>query len=121
MNIQHAFGKRTHESRAEQAHETRKAHQIHFMGVQFLNEQLVVGFALEPLGGNDAHRDAALARDVESRGVRAIADDDRDLGVQLAAGNVVCDGFEVRSAPGDQNAQAHFSDTPLWPCRGAAR
>ena len=70
MNVQHAVRESPHEMRAQQPHEARQTDQFHLMRPQFFDQQLVVSFALQPLRRDHAHRNAALARDLEPRAHR---------------------------------------------------
>ena len=109
MDVQNALRKLAHEMRAEQAHEAGQAHQVDVVLAQFRDQQAIVDFAIEALGRNGDGVQAALAGDLQAARFRAIGNHHRDLGVDRPGGDVVGDGFEIRSAAGEQNARAASS------------
>src|ERR1019366_3520188 len=93
-------------ARAEQPHETRQADQVHAVAVQFRRQHAVGYLAIQTFGWQAHGAQPARERRFEAARLRAVGDHHRNLGVQLVLGDVIGDGLEVRSAPGNQDAQA---------------
>src|SRR3954471_24605155 len=109
MDIQDLVGKGADKLRREQPHVAGQADEVNVLLAQCLDHLGVVLLARLALGGDHARIETALLRCGDGRSVFLIGYDDRDLGVGNAAGvNRIRNGKEVRSAPGEKNAELVF-------------
>ena len=78
------------------------------MGFQFVDQKLVVSFALKAGGCDDAQRQTALPGDFEAGSAGPVADYNSDFGVELTTIDIVRNGFEIGAAAGNQDSEAHL-------------
>ena len=76
------------------------------MLAELFQKHAVIDFTVEALGGNANRVQAALAGHFQAARLGAIAEDHGNRRVQFAGGDAIGDGFEIRAAAGDQNAEA---------------
>src|SRR5262245_42193510 len=105
MNVQDTVRKRIEKDSAEYPHEAGKDNQSNRAFVQGSNNVCVELFA-DPLFRWNAQRwQITIPRALKTWSGFNIADDDGDLRIQLPGCDSVGDGFKIRTAAGQQNAQ----------------
>ena len=105
MNIENAHRKFADENTAQDAHVSRETNQIDFVPAKFGDQVTIVDLAVQTFRRKNDRIQAAFARSLDGRCVRAIRNHHRDLGVEPALGDRIRDGQEIRAAAGKQNPE----------------
>ena len=104
-------GKLLHEPGREQAHVSRQADQIDFVLLQRGDDFAIMLFARLALGWNDQGFESHALGDFEAAGLRLVGDDDGNAGVgNFARSDILGDGFEVRAASGEEDAEVFHEE-----------
>lgn len=106
MDVQDFAGELLHEPRGEQAQVSGKDDQLDARLAQGSHYLLIMLEALESLAGQHCDLQAEFAGGVDAGGIRAIADDDGDLCLELATGDMRGNGEEVGAASGKKYAKS---------------
>ena len=95
---------------SDDSHETSEANKFHIAFLELLCEQdvVIVPFPPVPLGAYIDGRDVVLSCTLEGISIRLVADHDSDLSREQTFSNIVYNGLEVRTATGNENADAYF-------------
>ena len=114
VDVQDAVGKRVHERRAEQPHETGQADQLHVARAQVVDQDGFVGLAGGPaLVVAHDRLDAGQSRALEAERVGAIRDDDGEARVEPSVADGVDDGLEVGPPARDEHSDVACHVSPL--------
>ena len=106
VNVEDAVRKSVNENRTQQPHEAREAHQRHAALPEFRDQRAIVVLASAVvLVIQDQRFNAGGDRVIETRGIGAIGNDDRDRRVEPLFGNRIDDGFQIRTTSRDQDAE----------------
>src|SRR4029077_2006476 len=90
------------------------ADQVDFVLLQGSDDFAVMLFSWLALGRDDQGFESNAVCDFEAAGVRLVGDNDSDAGVgDLAGSHVVSDGFEVRAASGEKDAEVFHGSYQL--------
>ena len=106
MDVEDAVGERLDERRTDEAHEAGQADKPDVAGAQLLDESAVICVAGRKGAMRETYRlDLGRPRSIQSSGILAVGNDDRNRRVQVADGNRVNQRLEIAATTGDENPE----------------
>src|SRR5438552_9169046 len=106
MNVEDPLGKATHKLWREQSHVSGQADQVNLGRSQGRNHFFLMLLALFPLRWDYLSIQSAPSRRPYPRRLRNVGNDDGNLHRQFPILDVVSNGFEIRAASGEQDAES---------------
>jgi len=115
VDVEDSVRERVDERRAQQAHESGQTYQADVALLQLLYQRAVVVFARrERFVVEDQGLDVGRARMIEAGRIGLVRNHDGDRGIEAFLFDRLDDRLEIRSPPGDQDAEFSIHDSTIF-------